>query len=97
MAAPRKRQSPGFSSKTEDAIKEVVEIEELLDDVFVETFEKFSEEEDVIPEIVPTEDPGPRFMEISEPDIDVEPEVTTEKKLKRHPRNLAKFSRIVNK
>lgn len=82
----------------ESATEETKEILDMLDELAVETFEGIDEVEHqietfVVEEIVPTEDPGPRFVqteEVSEP----VPTPVAPKAPKRHPRNIPKFSRL---
>lgn len=108
MATPRKRPMSGFSSSpSEGGESEKEKVAEFLDTLVNEALEATEAEEEiktvdellpvVIEEIVPTEDPGPRFIKLGEPpSVEVEAPVNVEvKKPKRHPRNIPKFSRIV--
>ena len=101
MAAPRKRPtSQGFSSvEEEQQTIEATPVEETPDSTSQKMFETFSQVVEappqIIEEIVPTEDPGPRFVEEVAPPSPVEvanpaPQPVTSK---RHPRNIPKFSR----
>lgn len=80
-------------------------VEEFLDESAREMFETISREEEkaeaplpvILPEITPTEDVGPRFVEelpTPQPQA-VTPPVTPQLQPppKRHPRNIPKFSR----
>ncbi len=60
-----------------------------------ETIAKAEEkqEEQILPEIIPTEDPGPRFVEAPVVEKQREPFKVEVKKPKRHPRNTPRFSR----
>ena len=99
MATSRKRPSSGFTAKSEE------QIEELLESIVEETLQEVEEEEvqevelevkfELIREIVPTEDLGPRFVE--QPVVEVkEPVKPAEPKRPRpHPRNTPRFSRVV--
>ena len=97
MATPRKRTS-GFSEKTVEETK----VEEFLEEAAQEVFEAISQKEEpappipvVIESIVPTEDPGPRFVEKApEPAVPaVTPQPPQPVAPRRHPRNIPKFSR----
>lgn len=90
-----RRKSSGFTAPRE----ETAEIEEFLEENVREMFETFSQVVEappqIIEEIVPTEDPGPRFVEEVAPPAPVvvatpAPQPVTSK---RHPRNIPKFSR----
>ena len=98
-----RRRSSDF---TEQAKEETVSVEEFLDESAREMFETISRTEEepeaplpvVLPEITPTEDVGPRFVE--EPPTPL-PQVVTppatpqlQPPPKRHPRNVPKFSRF---
>lgn len=102
MATSRKRPSSGFNSKSLEEPKEEVIDEELSiqqeDDSIQELLEEAVEGTQpatvfIEETIVPTEDPGPRFVisEVSTPLI-VTPEAP--KKIKRRPRNIPRFSRL---
>ena len=105
-----RRRSSGF---TEQAKEETVSVEEFLDESAREMFETISRTEEepeakeeekavaplpvILPEITPTEDVGPRFVEeppTSQPQA-VTPPATPQLQPppKRHPRNIPKFSR----
>jgi len=104
-----RRRSSGF---TEKAQEEAASIEEFLDENATEMFETISRIEEaleekidkvasvapsVLPEITPTEDVGPRFIEeppTPRPQV-VTPAATPQLQPppKRHPRNIPKFSR----
>jgi hypothetical protein len=95
MATPRKRSTSGFSEKPKDENVESQEIEEFFDSAFAEVVEQVEkQEEQVLPEIIPTEDAGPRFVETPVVETQPEPVKIEEKKPKRHPRNVPRFSRI---
>jgi hypothetical protein len=98
-----RRRSSDF---TEQAKEETVSVEEFLDESAREMFETISRTEDepeaplpvVLPEITPTEDVGPRFVEeppTPSPQV-VTPPATPQLQPppKRHPRNVPKFSRF---
>ena len=98
-----RRRSSDF---TEQAKEETVSVEEFLDESAREMFETISRTEEepeaplpvVLPEITPTEDVGPRFVEeppASSPQV-VTPPATPQLQPppKRHPRNVPKFSRF---
>lgn len=103
MATPRKRPSPGFSEKPKEEVTEKEELEEFLDAMAVETFTEIENQEEVkeepkkeiIREITPTEDLGPRFVE--QPAVQFEPPVVPAepKKPRPHPRNIPRFTRTV--
>jgi hypothetical protein len=105
-----RRRSSGFTAPQDDETKG---IEEFLDESAREMFETISRNEEeaeakveekaeaplpvVLPEITPTEDVGPRFVEESptpQPQV-VTPPATPhlQPPPKRHPRNIPKFSR----
>jgi hypothetical protein len=106
-----RRRSSGF---TEQAKEETVSVEEFLDSHAREMFETISQTEEepeakvkekteaplpvILPEITPTEDVGPRFVEepsTPSPQV-VTPPATSQIQPppKRHPRNVPKFSRF---
>lgn len=98
-----RRRSSDF---TEQAKEETVSVEEFLDESAREMFETISRTEEepeaplpvVLPEITPTEDVGPRFVEeppTPSPQV-VTPPATPQLQPppKRHPRNVPKFSRF---
>ena len=100
MATPRKRPtSQGFSSAEEEQQPvETAPIEETPDSTSQKMFETFSRiveaPPQIIEEIVPTEDPGPRFVEpvapTPAPAVTPAPQPVAPR---RHPRNIPKFSR----
>jgi hypothetical protein len=108
MATPSRRtSSQNFLSvkqeKTitpdETVVVEIDPVEETAEATSQKMFETFSHivetPPQIIEEIVPTADPGPRFIEALAP----APVVTTQPVKpptmpKRHPRNIPKFSRI---
>lgn len=102
MATTRRKSSSGFTTPKKEE-EEINSVEEFLEESAQEVLTVVSQLEEkveaqapaVLPEIVPTEDVGPRFVEqptVSEP----EPQVVIAQKLqpppKRHPRNIPKFS-----
>jgi hypothetical protein len=109
MATPRKRSS-GFTKPAEE-VAEKEQIEEFLDVVATEMFETISQVEEevkektpptprvsapqVVESIIPVDDTGPRFTEVTpEPEV-VQPVVAAAPKVhppKRHPRNIPKFT-----
>lgn len=104
MATPRKRSS-GFTKPPEEVTEEA-QLSEFLDEVATEMFETISQKEEeqpeppkveqpfVAPSIIPTEDPGPRFIPEPEPvPVDKTPEPPKPVAPRRHPRNIPKFSR----
>lgn len=101
MATTRKRTS-GFSEKPkEDESTEQEEIEQMLDVLAQETFEEISQKEEIAPvfvpqEIIPTDDAGPRFLDLEVPATPeaARPEPQLKTPPKRHPRNIPKFSRF---
>lgn len=106
MATPRKRPSIGFSQSSSEELPEVAIHEEVstvvetVEATVEVTIEETPEEVVAAPApfieetIIPTEDPGPRFMvvEDSQPPLETPPAVI--KAPKRHPRNIPKFSRL---
>lgn len=101
MASTRKRPSSGFSSeeKTEEE-----EIKSFVEDTSTKIIEMLDEKEEAIQpfveqEIIPTPDPGPRFVELLREEEIIsssESEKMAPVSLqlpKRHPRNIPKFSR----
>ncbi len=109
MATPRKR-SPGFTKPAEEITEEITEeaeLAEFLDEVATEMFETISRKEEeeqpeptkveqpfVAPSVIPTEDPGPRFIPEPEPTpVAKAPEPPKPVAPRRHPRNIPKFSR----
>jgi hypothetical protein len=94
MATPRKRSISGFSDTSKDESIESQEIEEVLDTTVAEVAEPAEKQEEQMLPIIPTEDPGPRFVEAPPVDTQPEPVKIEEKKPKRHPRNVPRFSRI---
>lgn len=101
MATTRRKSSSGFTTPKEE--EEIKSVEEFLEECTQEILEVASQLEEkaetqapvVLPEIVPTEDLGPRFVE--QPAIvESETKVVVAQKLqpppKRHPRNIPKFS-----
>ena len=98
MATPRKRPSSGFSEKPKEETIEKQEIEEFLEvaiEDVLQTIEKVEEnpKEGILPEIVPTEDVGPRFILAAPPEKQPEMPEVQPKKPKRHPRNTPRFAR----
>jgi hypothetical protein len=100
MATPRKRStSQGFSSAEEEQQPvETTPVEETPDSTLQKMFETFSHiveaPPQIIEEIVPTEDPGPRFVEPAAPSPAPAPAPSPQPVApKRHPRNIPKFSR----
>jgi hypothetical protein len=103
MATPKKRSSTGFTTNPPEEATEEKEVEEFLDAMAVETFAEIENQEEVkeepkveaIREIVPTEDPGPRFVE--QPVTAAEPPAKPVKpeQPRRHPRNIPRFTRVV--
>jgi len=100
MATTRKRTS-GFSTDTETEEQVLVEAtetlevtEEVQEIIMEEPVAEVKSEPFVEQTIVPTEDSGPRFLEVP-PAAAPEPKKTPELKPapKRHPRNVPKFSR----
>jgi hypothetical protein len=104
MATPRKRSS-GFTKPTEE-ITEEAEFTEFLGEVATEMFETILRKEEeqpeptkveqpfVAPSVIPTEDPGPRFIPEPEPiPVAKAPESLKPVTPRRHPRNIPKFSR----
>jgi outer membrane biosynthesis protein TonB len=105
MATPRKRSS-SFTKPPEEVTEET-QLSEFLDEVATEMFETISQkEEEALPEpepvekpfveesIIPTEDPGPRFIpEPTPPPVTKAPEPPKPVAPRRHPRNIPKFSR----
>lgn len=101
MATSRKRPTSGFSSTKVEPIEEIPD-DPLTDEEQVETVESETIPEEIpIVEnkptfsIVPTEDPGPRFVPVEEipqssPPVAPTPSV---KRPKQHARNVPKFSR----
>lgn len=98
MATTRKRPTSGFASTGEvvsdPSINEEATV--IIEDL-VETAE--ANETYSVPEIIPTEDSGPRFVEVKAPEPVatklVAPQNTTpilQPPPKRHPRNIPKFS-----
>jgi hypothetical protein len=95
MATPRKRPISGFSEKPKEESIESQEIEEVLDTAVAEVIEPVEkQEEQMLPEVIPAADPGPRFVETPVVETRPEPMKIEEKKPKRHPRNVPRFSRI---
>jgi len=104
MAAPRKRPSTGFTAKPieEKAIdSEQAAIDTFLEEAAAEVFEVTEPEPEPEPApfveeaIAPTEDPGPRFVEVATPGPAPVAAAPPEPRApKRHPRNIPKFSRI---
>ena len=104
MATSRKRPSSGFSQSPSEELPEVViheevsTVEETVETKVEATVKETVEEVAPTPvpfveeTIIPTEDPGPRFVvvETSQPPIEAPPAVL--KAPKRHPRNIPKFS-----
>jgi hypothetical protein len=110
MATPRKRSS-GFTKPAEEVTEEE-QIEGFLDEVATEMFETISQAEEEVKEktspaprisapqvveaIIPVDDAGPRFTEITPEPEAVQPVVAAvAPKLhppKRHPRNIPKFT-----
>ena len=95
MATPRKRPSSGFSEKPAEESTEKEEIEEFLEVMTADVFEEIEKAEEVIPEITPTEAPGPRFVETPPEETKPEPPKVELKKPKRPARNTPRFSRTV--
>jgi hypothetical protein len=95
MATPRKRPSSGFSEKPAEENTEEQEIEESLEVTVADVLEEIETIEKLFPEITPTEDPGPRFVETLVEETQPEPQKAQVKKPKRHPRNIPRFSRTV--
>jgi hypothetical protein len=98
MATPRKRPSTSFSQKSKEDSAEKQEVEEFLDAAVaevLETTEKVEEtlKADILPEIIPTEDPGPRFIEVPVVEKQPQSQKPEVRKPKRHPRNIPRFSR----
>ena len=98
MATPRKRPSASFSEKPKEEGTEKQEVEKFLDVMAAEVFETIEkveekQEEQILPEIIPTEDPGPRFVETPVVEKQPEPVKVEVKQPKRHPRNIPRFSR----
>lgn len=101
MATPRKRSSTGFTAKPAEEETEKKELEEFLDAMAVETFEEIEKQEEikeepkveVIREITPTEDLGPRFVEET-PAAKQQPPLEL-KRPRPHPRNTPRFTRTV--
>ena len=104
MATPRKRSS-SFRKPPEEVTEEA-QLSEFLDEVATEMFETISQKEEEAPEetrvekpfveeaIIPTEDPGPRFIPEPEPTpVAKAPEPPKPVAPRRHPRNIPKFSR----
>jgi hypothetical protein len=105
MATPRKR-SPGFTEKLKEEISEEAQLSKFLDEAATEMLETISQKEEeqpeppkveqpfVAPSIIPTEDPGPRFIPEPEPtSVAKPPESPKPVAPRRHPRNVPKFSR----
>lgn len=97
MATLRKRPSSGFSSESieelptppdpepEQESTSLTVDQEVVQDEHVEIFREVV--------ITPTEDPGPRFVELKEtPKEEVKAQPILLNKPKRHPRNIPKFS-----
>ena len=79
-------------------VSEKEELQEFVDTTSTEIFELIEKEEKEPPEMVATEDPGPRFVEKKEVTKEDSTPGTAPPKapsLTRHPRGLPKFSRIV--
>ena len=101
MATPRKRPtSQGFLSEEEEQQPiETTPIEEALESTSQKMFETFSRivetPPQIIEEIVPTEDPGPRFVEKVAPPNPAPVAAPAPQPVapRRHPRNIPKFSR----
>jgi len=101
MASPRKRStSQGFSPvEGESSPVETSLIEDDSESTSREMFETFSHtlesQSQEVEEIVPTEDPGPRFVvtetQDSVPVATHAPQIVAPR---RHPRNIPKFSRV---
>ena len=98
MATTRKRPTSGFASKEEDVSDPGVREEAtvIIEDLgeTTEGNETFS-----VPEIIPTEDSGPCFVEVKEPEPVSSKQVVLQTSApilqpppKRHPRNIPKFS-----
>lgn len=105
-----RRRSSGFTTPREE---ETVSVEEFLDENAREMIETISLEEEqaeakvekkreaplpvILPEIAPSEDTGPRFVEETVTPPPQAPTPTATPQLqpppKRHPRNVPKFSR----
>ena len=102
MATTRKRTS-GFSTDTETEEQVLVEATETLkvtevthEIIMEEPVDEVKSEPFVEQTIVPTEDPGPRFLDAPEESaLAPEPKEapTLQPAPKRHPRNIPKFSR----
>jgi hypothetical protein len=95
MTTPRKRPPSGFSGKPANESTEKQEIDEFLEVTAAELFEEVEKAKEIILEITPTEDPGPRFVETPPEEIKPEPPKVELKKPKRHARNTPRFSRTV--
>ncbi len=104
MATTRKRSS-NFTKPPEEVTEEA-QLSEFLEEVSTEMFETISQKEEeqpelpkveqpfVAPSIIPTEDPGPRFIPKTEPTlVTKDPEPPKPVAPRRHPRNIPKFSR----
>lgn len=108
MATTRRRASgfdkppesePVLSVVDEDAMNdEQTEMKEEVETVIITPLPVIAESAPFVEEtIVPTEDFGPRFLEVTEPETPAPKKATPEAKLmpgpKRHPRNVPRFSR----
>lgn len=101
MAASRKRPSSRVTSDPQEDTLETTEVETFLDSIaeesLIETEEKEVQAEkhnNIIREITPTEDLGPRFVEtpvVEENHRTSTPEV---KRQRPHPRNIPRFTRL---
>jgi hypothetical protein len=106
MATPRKRRpNPLAPIPSAEPVKD--NIEEFIEEVTTDLFERLAEAEKIEdkPEpifreetIVPTDDVGPRFVEVERtptaiPASAPKPVTTPQPMSKRHPRNIPKFSR----
>lgn len=99
MASTRKRPSAGFSSEEKTEEEEIREFVEETSTEIIEMLDHQETEPFVEQEIIPTPDPGPRFVELTEEKKVVSTGEVQEVKAmapnlpKRHPRNIPKFSR----
>jgi hypothetical protein len=95
MAAPRKRPPSEPVQKEDSVFVEEKEISEFLETVASETLVEVAKQEEIYPEMTPTEDPGPRFLDepVKEEVKEIPPQFKKPASPLRHPRNIPKFSR----
>lgn len=94
--APIRKRSQGFDTAPETTPSDEAKVDELLNEVVTEMFETISQTETPVfveESIIPTDDPGARFVEAPPEPPSVEKPAPKPIAPKRHPRNIPKFSR----